>query len=279
MSYFDKWKVKTDYKEEKIEKKDPKKEIPRTLKITTFLEKSPIKIIEIPDEKPEPVDYSGPVIIEKEIPKLLPQKTAELSSFLDMPQSETIYVYTDGSCIFNGKPNARAGYGIYFGPNDPRNTSKKVVGKQTNNTGELTAIIEAIRMLQWEINNGKKVVIYTDSEYCIKCFTTYGRRLEMKGFKSDKPIPNLELLKTGLSLMKPNINLRHIRSHTGKQDEHSFGNEMADKLANQAIGVEPKVSQERRVYLETTYADRDKAKAMGARFDFEKKKWYLIESS
>ena len=37
--------------------------------------------------------------------------------------NEPIYVYTDGACINNGKPNARAGIGVYFGENDSRNIS------------------------------------------------------------------------------------------------------------------------------------------------------------
>ena len=32
-------------------------------------------------------------------------------------------VYTDGACVDNGKAYARAGYGVYFGKNDPRNVS------------------------------------------------------------------------------------------------------------------------------------------------------------
>ena len=51
------------------------------------------------------------------------------------------YVYTDGACSNNGKSNALAGIGIFFDINDNRNLSKKIEGKQTNNTAELSAII------------------------------------------------------------------------------------------------------------------------------------------
>ena len=34
---------------------------------------------------------------------------------------EEIVVFTDGSCKNNGKKNARAGIGVYFSENDPRN--------------------------------------------------------------------------------------------------------------------------------------------------------------
>ena len=42
------------------------------------------------------------------------------------------YVYTDGACSNNGKDDAIAGIGIFFGINDNRNISKKIEGKQTN---------------------------------------------------------------------------------------------------------------------------------------------------
>ncbi|KAI8323162.1 hypothetical protein GQ54DRAFT_242304, partial [Martensiomyces pterosporus] len=52
-----------------------------------------------------------------------------------------VVVYTDGSCINNGKPGATAGAGAYFGPNDPRNYSGRLSGgAQTNQRAELEAI-------------------------------------------------------------------------------------------------------------------------------------------
>jgi ribonuclease HI len=35
-------------------------------------------------------------------------------------------IYTDGACRSNGKDNAIAGYGVFFGDNDIRNVSAKV---------------------------------------------------------------------------------------------------------------------------------------------------------
>ena len=32
----------------------------------------------------------------------------------------SIKVFTDGACSNNGKPNAKAGLGVYFGENDQR---------------------------------------------------------------------------------------------------------------------------------------------------------------
>lgn len=277
MSYFDKWKVKSNI-DDKIEIKNfqskPDETKPKPSKIIDFIknEKSDIKIIDIPEQLPEMIDYSGPVTIEKIKPKELPQQTLQLVSFLDKQIEKTIYVYTDGSCINNGKKNAKAGIGIFFAENDPRNVSKIVNGKQTNNVAELTAILVAIDILKKEIDEGKRIIIYTDSEYAIKCFTTYGRRLAANGFISKDPIPNLDLIKIGLSKMKSNIILQHIRSHTGKKDQHSLGNEQADLLANKAIGIESKPDK---IYLKVSYGNKDQAKEMGAKWDKKRKMWYV----
>lgn len=78
-------------------------------------------------------------------------------------------VYCDGSCLNNGKPNARAGYGIYFGENDPRNKAGKLQGSlQTNNRGELTAILEALKICP-----AGDIEIITDSNLAVKTFTEW----------------------------------------------------------------------------------------------------------
>ena len=72
-------------------------------------------------------------------------------------------VFTDGSCINNGKPNAIAGIGIYFGELDTRNVSSRIDGKQTNNTAELTAVIRVFDILRKEIEcniNYKRALTY-----------------------------------------------------------------------------------------------------------------------
>ncbi|KAI9334496.1 hypothetical protein DFJ73DRAFT_852878 [Zopfochytrium polystomum] len=38
----------------------------------------------------------------------------------EAPEAETIVVYTDGSCLGNGGRRAKAGIGVYFGPDDRR---------------------------------------------------------------------------------------------------------------------------------------------------------------
>ena len=147
------------------------------------------------------------------------------------------YVYTDGSCSNNGRKNAMAGIGIYFGENDARNVSQRVVGKQSNNTGELGAILHLYDIIKGDIASGKKIAVISDSIYAIRCVTTYGKKCEEDGWKSD--IPNKEMVKKVYELYKgkSNVQFMHIMAHTGKTDRHSLGNDGADRLANEAIGV------------------------------------------
>ena len=145
------------------------------------------------------------------------------------------YVYTDGGCSKNGKNDALAGIGIFFGVDDKRNVSKKIEGKQTNNTAELSAIIETFFIIEKDVANGKKIVIVSDSEYAIKCVSSYGEKCSKKQWNVD--IPNKELVKTAYNMFKDksNVTFMHIRAHTNNTDIHSIGNDNADKLASAAI--------------------------------------------
>ena len=84
-------------------------------------------------------------------------------------QDEKIeYIFTDGSCINNGKQNAFGGVGVYFGKKDRRNYSKPQLEKPSNQKGELEAIAKAL-----ELSKSNNIVIYTDSQYSIKCINKW----------------------------------------------------------------------------------------------------------
>ena len=81
---------------------------------------------------------------------------------------DPITVYTDGACSNNGRKNARAGIGIYFGQNDSRNVSCICPGKQTNNVAELTSIIKTYFILEKEINEDKSYVLIVSDSNAIR---------------------------------------------------------------------------------------------------------------
>jgi len=200
------------------------------------------------------------------------------------------YVYTDGACSKNGSADAKAGIGIYFGPDDPRNVSKRINGKQTNNTAELGAIIETYSIIQNDILEGKNICIVSDSEYAIRCITSYGEKCEKKLWKLD--IPNKELVREVYELYKgkQNIQFIHVQAHTGNTDIHSLGNAGADELAN--LSVMREVGQDiyshqnnydtektiQKIYLNVPFVKKDEVKKEGAKWDPNKKKWYILEN-
>jgi ribonuclease HI len=202
--------------------------------------------------------------------------------------TNSICVYIDGSCIDNGKNNAKAGYGVFFEFDDPRNENGVVNGKQTNNTGELTAFIRAIEILKEEINENKKINIYTDSEYVIKCAGSYTDKLQKNNWKTsnDKIPPNLKLLQKIYDLYKPYmniINIYHVKAHTNLTDKHSIGNREADRLANMAICTEEEMLFKETIhsnknYINISYTYKDIIKKLGAKWDINKKKWYYDDN-
>ena len=74
---------------------------------------------------------------------------------------------------------------------------------------------------------------------------------------------------------KKNIELKHIKAHTGKQDEHSLGNEIADELANEAIGISSCL-YDNKIYLNVPFNEKNDAKNLGAKWDKNKKKWFIF---
>ena len=190
------------------------------------------------------------------------------------------YVYTDGACSNNGKDNALAGIGIFFGINDNRNISKKIEGKQTNNAAELSAIIETYHIIENDILNGKKIAIVSDSEYVIKCVSSYGEKCYKKCWNVD--IPNKDLVKIAYEMYKDKLNIQfiHIKAHTNNTDIHSFGNDNADKLANIAIGLEScPYNTSTKIYLIIPFIKKDEIKKIGGVWDTNKKKWYVYENN
>ena len=145
------------------------------------------------------------------------------------------FVYTDGACINNGLPGAKAGIGIYISDDNPNNISRRINGKQTNNCAELIAIIDTYQLIKNDLKLGKKITIVTDSAYSLKCIGYYGKQQEDNNWNND--IPNISLVKKIYKLYQNegNVSFLHVNSHTGKQDKHSIGNDKADKLAYNSL--------------------------------------------
>jgi ribonuclease HI len=145
-------------------------------------------------------------------------------------QSDRLIVYTDGACSGNGKKNASAGSGVFFAQGDTRNICEKVPGEQTNNRGELYAILLAIRAID------EPMMIYSDSMYSINCSVKWvGGWIKKNWKKSDgKDVKNREIIEEIYNLMQEkDVKFKHIKcQHDSKKtDVHSMGNKGADELA------------------------------------------------
>ena len=147
-------------------------------------------------------------------------------------------MYTDGSSRGNGQTGARAGYGVYYGDNDSRNTSAPLSGSvQTNQRAELTAINHALRNANNASSSAdRNIHIHTDSQYSKKSLTEWGDKWDNNGYRNSagQPVANQDLVKEGRQLMQDlsdkggSCEISYVKAH-----DSSHGNNMADKLANE----------------------------------------------
>ena len=159
-----------------------------------------------------------------------PEKISRLPASRRLPRGTYLdhiemRVYTDGSCINNGKLNAQCGSGIWLEENHPLNKAIRVPGPaQSNQVGELAAVIVAVDTLPTYC----KLTIVTDSEYVIEGLTTNLSKWEDIGWIG---IMNADLFKRAAYLLKkrtaPTL-FEWVKGHQGVQ-----GNEESDKLAKE----------------------------------------------
>lgn len=202
------------------------------------------------DHVSKDIDYSNWLISQKWFNERYATLSEELSKLINnrkptIRNSKDIIVYTDGACSNNGLEDRKivGGCGIYFSKRNEieiNNISKKLkdvymhfsMSKyyesiDTNNKAELMAICLALDICR-EYN--RKVILYTDSEYSIKAIYEWYPTWVKKGIVEKKK--NYELIMKIIEYTNNmNINMIHIRAHTGLKDENSIGNYYADNLA------------------------------------------------
>lgn len=160
------------------------------------------------------------------------KKTLQTTKTLDDPPTDgRCIVYTDGASSGNGYRGAKAGYGVFWNDNDPRNEGGVLPGdRQTNQRAELYAMIRA---MEQDIKGENILEIRTDSQYSINCVDTWSKTWIANGWKSSKgtPVENADLVKKLLELRRKRpgkIEFCYVPGHRGV-----YGNEMADRLAVQ----------------------------------------------
>lgn len=91
-----------------------------------------------------------------------------------------IAIFIDGCCLDNGRPYARAGMGVYFGPGSMHNLSEPLLddGPKKSNRAEIHAAILALRKVHrlWrfgDLTTERHIAIIADSSYVVKAMTEW----------------------------------------------------------------------------------------------------------
>ena len=155
---------------------------------------------------------------------------------------DKLFIYTDGSCPNNGKIECRGGIGVHFQNSELLDISISYQVQPTNQKMELLAIDTALKKVLPSKDKYTEIHLYTDSQYSIDCVTKYIDTWIRKNWKTTKNelVKNKDIIQSiyNNKLKFSNLFIHHINSHTGKQDQHSLGNEQADKLAFKAANEE-----------------------------------------
>ena len=140
-----------------------------------------------------------------------------------------VVMFTDGACRGNPGPG---GWGVVLNYQGERKTLRGYAAETTNNRMELTAVIEGLRAL----NRACHVEVHTDSKYVMQGISEWIDNWKRNGWKtaSKKPVKNDDLWRLlDAETLRHQIDWRWVRGHSGVE-----GNELADRLANEAIDTE-----------------------------------------
>lgn len=113
--------------------------------------------------------------------------------FISYYNRRAAVMFTDGACLDNGQPPARAGWAVWFGPEPEARTlygrleCKGPIGdasEQTSNRAGLRAAISGLRCLPWIEDGYNRVVIASDSEYLVEGATAWLKKWILNGWKT-----------------------------------------------------------------------------------------------
>ena len=142
-----------------------------------------------------------------------------------------LHIYSDGSCINNGLPDAIASWS-YVVTDDSNNVIEactgRVIGEQNNNRAELTAFIKALQYVRNQRN--EQFVMYVDYEaiylYC------NGKT---------RPKANRDLyreIRYILNVCEDRIvSVSKVKSHQTRFSVVNFINGLVDKIARKSISI------------------------------------------
>lgn len=140
---------------------------------------------------------------------------------------EKVIIYTDGACSGNPGPGGWGSILMY------KETKKEISGgleNTTNNVMEITAVIEALKLLKKEC----EVEVYSDSAYVVNAFNQnwiYGWIKKGWVNSSNEPVKNKELWQELYELTKKHkVKFIKVKGHA----DNKYNNR-CDELARNAI--------------------------------------------
>ncbi len=152
-----------------------------------------------------------------------------------------ITLYTDGAATKNGKPGCKSAWAYAIVINDEiicTNADVTPGTLQSNNRGELTAIIEGLLMIDKKYGpESGNILVVTDSMYCINSITKWYHSWVVKDLLSERK--NIDLIShANLLTKKLNATYEHVRAHQKSPDtlsnpQHWKYNKLVDKLAEE----------------------------------------------
>lgn len=115
--------------------------------------------------------------------------------FIRKTNQHEMLIYIDGSCLGNGTPNARAGYGVKWNKDYHLSRRLEGTGPETSNRAELRAAIVALGLRIWNGEGFDKVVLACDSEYVVLGICERVQRWKQRGWitSAGTPVANKDL--------------------------------------------------------------------------------------
>lgn len=140
----------------------------------------------------------------------------------------SVLIYTDGGYRFKTQIGAW-GYIIINTKNNKAIARAKAYRDTTNNRMELSAVLEALKIL----SNSQQGTVISDSKYTINCCESWLPSWKSAGWtkRTPGPLKNIDILKDlDRELQKHSLVFKWIKGHSG-----NYGNEFVDDILNLAM--------------------------------------------
>jgi ribonuclease HI len=166
-----------------------------------------------------------------------------------------ITIYTDGSCVGNGRRDAAGGYACVVPDRQELSGGWPLLDGQTptNNRAEFAAFIKAAKIADEldpptaDPKDARTLLVVTDSELLEKTVSRWLGPWRKRGWvKADgSPVANRDMCeKMAAACDRRAVVVRHVRAHTAGEDEDSRMNRAADTLATEACKRQSRVAFE-----------------------------------